>query len=92
MTGKIDPHGLFEVWSADETANCLNGVGIGELYNKLMDLTIPRQNTPGLDYRELPDDFGDRCLAKSWDQLTEAEQLKLNELAVAEVGQWEVLT
>lgn len=81
----IAPHGLFTVMSADEVANCLEGV-TEELFARLCELTIPRVNTPGLDYREIPDDFADRCLALSWDKLTPEQQATLNKLAVIEEG------
>ncbi len=81
---KIQPHPLFSVWSADEVAECLGGVNAAGLYARLWELTIPRQNTPGLDYREIPDDFADRCLARSWDSLTAGEQATLNALAAAD--------
>lgn len=81
MTTKIKAHGLFEVWSADEVAECLEGVGTGDLYRRLYELMVPRKPTPGLDYREIPDDFSDRCLANRWDELSEEHQAWLNELA-----------
>lgn len=82
---KIKPHHLFKVWSADEVAECIGGVP-DVLYKKLWSVMIERQPTPGLDYREIPDDFDDRCLAKSWSEFTEAEQTKLNELADTHEG------
>ena len=68
-------HILFEVWSADTVAECLEGV-TDDLYRRLWELTtgMPLPN-------EVNDNFPDYCLARSWEKLTAEEQTFLNDLA-----------
>ena len=78
----IKPHTLFNYWSADEVAECLDGVP-NELYHILWSITKVVSNTPGLDYREVPDSF-DHCLGRpgnGWEKLAGEHQLLLNSLA-----------
>ena len=79
---RVEPHPLFRCWRADEVAECIAGV-TPELYRKLWDNIIESKPTPGLDYREIPDDFGDTNLSKRWSKFTREEQLELNRLATA---------
>lgn len=75
----IKPNSLFLVWSPDEVAECLEGILPQEgLYQALWALTKEYENEPR---SEVPDDFGDRCLAKYWDKLSQAYQVVLNDLA-----------
>lgn len=78
MTKKIEPHLQFTVWSPDEVAECLEGVGVGELYRTLWSLV---DKVP--DLGETPDTRFGRALAKVWRELTTDDQQKLNELAEA---------
>jgi len=71
----IEPNPLFLVWSPDEVAECLEGVGIGEIYGQLWELVAEYD---GLPRSEVPDDFEDRCLAKFWNKLPETTQIFLN--------------
>lgn len=79
----ISPHTIFKIWSADEVAECLEGVD-DELYKKLWSIVIPRRKRD-FDYSEVHDDFSYRCLARSWDKLTIGEQRRLNELAAKSI-------
>lgn len=77
----VKPHPLFNFWSADEVAECMDGV-TEALYRRLYEVVEPRANTPGLDYREVNDSF-DHCLGHGgWRKLTDAERKELNDLAV----------
>ncbi len=73
------PHNLFDVWSADEVAECWAGIGNTDLYCKLWNEIVPEY--ANLPRSEVPDDFGRRCLAKWWHKFTEAEQIVLNNAA-----------
>ena len=75
----ITPHPLFEVWSPDATAECLDGVDSG-LYQTLWQL-IPLYEAQKRS--EVPDDFDTRALVRFWDHLSTDQQEKLNQLAVA---------
>ena len=78
----IKPHGMFMYWSADEVAECMDGV-TDALYRRLYEVVEPRANTPGLDYREVNDSF-DHCLGHAgWLKLTDDERRQLNEIAAA---------
>lgn len=76
---KIHPHPLFIVWSPDEVAECLEGVttALGRhLWEEAADYD-------GKPRSEVPDDFGERALAKYWDRFTDEEKAQLNKLADA---------
>jgi len=78
----IKPNGIFMYWSADEVAECMDGV-TEALYRRLYEVVEPRANTPGLDYREVNDSF-DHCLGHAgWLKLTDDERRQLNEIAAA---------
>ena len=74
---RIKPHALFEVWSPDEVAECLDG--IGDLYSKIWNEIVPLYD--GKSRSEVPDDFGSRCLKKYWSKFTDDEKLQLNACA-----------
>lgn len=78
-TSTVTPEGLFKVWSPDEVAECLDGVG-DDLYRALWALVPLYQDEPR---SEVPDDFARRALARFWDHLDRDTHLRLNELAVA---------
>jgi len=64
------PNPLFEVWRADEVAECLEGVP-QELYSRLWNDIVPLQG-------EVIARDGSWCLAKYWAKLTLKEQIALN--------------
>ncbi len=80
---KTNPHGLFECWTPDTVAECMEGVE-GDLYRTLWDLVefyhdLGNPETPDTHYGHV---FGnDLALPFLWNRLTEADRLKLNELA-----------
>ena len=78
----VKPRPLFNFWSADEVAECMDGV-TEALYRRLYEVVEPRANTPGLDYREVNDSFN-HCLGHAgWLKLTDDERRQLNEIAAA---------
>lgn len=81
---KIKPHGLFQVWSPDEVAECL--VVSPELYAKIWNELVPIYDK--WPRSEVPDDFSKRCLAKWWYKFTPEEQAALNKAAEKEDAQW----
>jgi hypothetical protein len=76
----LTPNSLFDVWSPDTVAECLEGVS-RELYRRLWAI-VPQYD--GEPRSEVPDDFDRRCVARFWDQFTDAERAELNRLAEAE--------
>jgi hypothetical protein len=74
---------LFDVWSPDEVAECLGGVG-HDLYRRLWELVelVPPNG-------ETPDTCFERALSKVWDKLDAYEQAELNRLAEAQELQLE---
>jgi len=80
----IECHGLFEVWSPDEVAECLEGIP-ADLYKKLWSIVSEYDSLPR---SEVPDDFGSRCLAKWWGKFTAEEQTNLNAAACAEEARY----
>jgi hypothetical protein len=77
----IKPHELFMYWSADQVAECMDGVP-DDLCRKLYQVVEFAANTPGLDYREVNDSF-DHCLGHAgWRRLTDTERQLLNDLAI----------
>jgi acyl carrier protein phosphodiesterase len=74
----VVPHALFNVWSPDEVAECVEGVP-PELSRKLWELVPVSDKARS----EVPDDFSDFCLARTWSKLTPDEQTQLNALADA---------
>jgi hypothetical protein len=82
---RAEPHGLFDVWSPDTCAECLDGMSV-ELYKKIWNDIVPLYEDQPRS--EVPDDFDRRCVAKFWDKFTDAERAELNRLAAAsEVGE-----
>ena len=81
MPTAIAPHSLFNVWSPDTVAECLEGVP-SELYRRIWNDIVPQYD--GKPRSEVPDDFDTRCLALYWEQFTDAERATLNALAEAE--------
>lgn len=75
----MEAHGLFEVWSPDEAAECLSGIS-DSTYSHLWEFVAEYDDVPR---SEVPDDFGDRCLSRFWDRLSEEEQKELNAAAEA---------
>jgi vacuolar-type H+-ATPase subunit C/Vma6 len=76
----IEPNSLFNVWSPDEVAECLEGI-TPDLYKALWELTKFYPRGPR---SEVPDDFARRALAKYWKKLSLAHRILLNELATAD--------
>jgi len=77
----MKPHPLFQVWTPDEVAECLEGVGNSPLYSKLWSLVrLYEKRAEGLEF-ECPPDPGFNCLADFWRHLTIAEKDQLNMLA-----------
>ena len=77
----IKPNPLFDVWTPDEVAECLDGVvsdGDYSLYKTLWSLLKPRSSP---EEREIPDVDSDHVLAASWTRLTTDDQIALNTLA-----------
>jgi len=86
----MKPHSLFQFWTPDETAECLDGVG-GTLYGALWDLVQHyEKRDPELRF-ECPPDPGFNCLADFWDKLSADHQDMLNDLAYKHEKQWERL-
>jgi hypothetical protein len=79
---RIKPHSLFNVWSPDEAAECLPGIGNTDLYTKIWRDIVPLYD--GQPRSEVPDDFGNRCLKKYWNKFTDEEKVRLNEAAEAQ--------
>ena len=73
----LKPHRLFDVWTPDEVAECLDGV-TPDIYRKLWALMdgVPK------DASEVPDNFSATCLARQWGRLSAEDQKVLNRLAV----------
>ena len=75
----MKPEALFEVWSADEVAECLPGVSEEDykmLWGVVDTATLP---PPG----ETPDTCFERSLSKSWDRVPDDAKARLNALARA---------
>lgn len=81
----IQPNGLFEVWRADEVAECLDGVfsAPNGLYEALWEIADKQQPIPNKEDTGPADHIGHEALADHWADLTEDQQAKLNELAEA---------
>jgi hypothetical protein len=85
----MEMHGLFEVWSPDEVAECLEVSN--ELYTKLWKFVEKQPPNPQLAPENIewlngrPDNFEDYALKNFWNELTEEEQIALNKVA-AEAG------
>jgi len=77
----MKPHGLFEVWTPDTVAECLNGVK-DDLYSALWAL-VPYYTKRDPE-AECPPDPDFNALALFWDKLSPEHQAILNELAVEE--------
>jgi len=78
-TKQVKPHALFQVWSPDEVAECLEGIGNTGIYEKIWNKIVPIYDK--WPKSEVPDDFSRRCLAKWWDLFTYEERIKLNAAA-----------
>lgn len=72
----MTPNSLFTVWSPDEVAECLPGVGVEGLYARLWELV---ELVPGRG--ETPDTCFERALSKVWKRLSHDDQFELNRLA-----------
>lgn len=83
----IKPNGLFDVWSPDQVAECLEGVD-DELYSALWGLVKHYEGKPR---SECNDDFEDRALTNWWKELSADHQTKLNELANKHDEMWRAL-
>jgi len=75
------PHGLFDVWSPDQAAECLEGISTA-LYARIWNDIVPLYEDQPRS--EVPDDFGERCTAKYWAMFTAAERAELNAAAERE--------
>lgn len=71
----VQPHELFEIWSPDEVAECVDGVTPDE-YEVLWSL-VDEVRARG----ETPDTCFGRSLSTVWDRVPPAMQSHLNELA-----------
>lgn len=80
----IIPHDLFDVWSPDDVAECLDGLP-DDLYRRLWSLTSEVPSLTASD--ETPDCQFKRALANVWHHLTEREQVELNVLATRHTAQ-----
>ena len=78
----IKPNGLFTVWTADQVAECLDGVPM-ELYRKLWNEIVPLQDGPNPNIEDMGPEVGDDTLSAFWDKLTNEEQATLNRAATA---------
>ena len=77
----VRPHKCFEVYRADEVAECWDGVP-DALYKTLWGVIVPNQkDIPNLEDNGPGDVVGWECLASHWARLTEDEQRELNKLA-----------
>lgn len=76
----VSPHHLFNVWSPDSVAECMDGVPKA-LYAKLWNEIVPMYD--GKRRSEWNDDFSSFCLSRPefWGKLKTSEQLVLNALA-----------
>ena len=72
------PDYLFEVWSPDDVAECMDGVN-ATLYARLWSLVplLPRLTADD----ETPDTRFKRALVHVWHHMTPVEQVELNMLA-----------
>jgi len=88
MTHDIKPDYLFEVWSPDDVAECIDGVN-ATLYARLWSLVplLPRMTSDD----ETPDCQFKRALSVVWHHLTPAEQVQLNALAAAHLANEDTL-
>lgn len=77
------PDYLYEVWSPDDVAECMDGVN-ATLYARLWSLVplLPRMSADD----ETPDCRFKRALAHVWHHLTPVEQAELNMLAEQHVA------
>ena len=77
----IKPHPVFEIYRADEVAECWEGV-TRELYISLWTKVVPIQKgIPNLEDSGPMDHVGFENVASHWDRFTEDEQRELNRLA-----------
>lgn len=74
----MKPHSLFSVWSPDEVAECLEGIGNSPVYARLWELV---RHYSGKPRSEVPDDFDDRALKNWWHELSLEDQQFLNKKA-----------
>ena len=86
------PHKMFYIWTADQVAECLDGVfsAPGGLYAALWAL-VPAKRSYDREDCGPSDVIGVDCLADVWGRLSEDHQEKLNNLAVkheAELANW----
>jgi hypothetical protein len=91
MKKKIQPHPLFKLHTADEVAECWEGVPEA-LYLKLWNVIVPKQKEiPNREDNGPADVIGIGNLAAHWKLLTDDEQKLLNGLAEkkqAEFDEW----
>jgi hypothetical protein len=84
MANHIKPHRLFETWSADQVAECLEGVN-DDIYKALWNFCVPLYDTPErhkLDQDWGPSNDGWNNLAQyGWNKLKPDYQRELNRLA-----------
>jgi len=77
----VKPHPLFDIWTPDEVAECLSGIGNTPLYSRLWDFVKDyKKRASGLEF-ECPPDPGFNCLAGFWKRLEPKDQAILNILA-----------
>jgi hypothetical protein len=87
MAEEIKANPAFEIFRADEVAECWEGVG-RELYGKLWKIAVIQKPIPNIEDSGPSDHIGFECLAKHWDMLTADEQRALNVLAEAKQAEW----
>jgi len=82
----MKPATLFTVWTPDEVAECLEGVGNTALYTKLWSFVPDYKKRPA--DAECPPDPGTNALSDFWRRLSPTEQALLNILAERQEKQY----
>ena len=81
---KIKPHELFEIWTPDTVAECMEGVTANDLYGTLWGLVEfyeerEKPETPDTFYGHV---FGNELARPDlWNRLSDVDKLTLNDLA-----------
>lgn len=82
-TMKPHPHSIFQVWTPDTVAECMNGVfsAPNGLYAKLWSL-VPAKRPYDIEDNGPADVVGIGSVAKNWESFSAEEAILLNDLAV----------
>ena len=85
----ILPHPMFDVWTADQVAECLDGAfsAPGGLYAALWALA-PAKRPYDVEDNGPADVIGVSCLAEMWAALSAEHQTVLNALAREHDAKW----